>query len=619
MGGIFSRSYRRIQKSITEDRCVILDGGVASELDRIGLQDHAISDHSLWGTWALYHEPYKVLDVHRRFVKVGCDVISTNTWGILEGSEIDGRVWTADEGISHWMDVARRGIELARQANRELGRQDECAVAFSVNGDIDSSQRLERLQLLARVFADEPPDLVLMETMSIVRDELTLPAVEMMIQTGIPVWLSFRRCRQGLCGVHGQHWGGPEGDYFGRLVGRFQRMGIGALLINCLPIEHVPGMISWLRDFTDLPLGVYPNLGRYLDPGWKFDTSVGPRRFAMLAEAWREEGAKIVGGCCGVTPDHIAEARKALACTEAGRKRVQPHSFATAGIRHNDAVVPHPWVDESNRTLFPLPFPEIVCDPGVFAPTQGSFLIWKHLFRTRAGRGQRCLDVGCGTGILSVQLALNGAEQVVAIDVQKEAVGNTMTNAFRNGVADRISGRVLDLYTYIPEEKYDLVIGSLYQMPVDPMKQTAGHRPADFWGRNLFDHLLTLLPEMLADGGVAYLMQISALSQVRTSELISAAGLEAKLLDFSFFHFSPTFEENTDQIRRVAELSDAFHLNFGRDNVMVMYLLEISPGGSNQCSVPEISCLNSTAESPVSQGVSDLRKVGERGERSETG
>lgn len=575
MGGISSKAYCRIQQSFVEDRCVILDGGVATELDRMGLQDHAISDHSLWGTWALYHEPYKVLDVHRRFVEVGCDVVSTNTWGILEGSGIDEGGPARDAGISHWMDVARRGISLARQANQELGREDECAVAFSVNGDIDTAQRLERLQLLARVFADDPPDLVLMETMSILRDDLTLPAIELMIQTGIPVWLSFRRCRKGLCGVHGQHWGGPEGDYFGRLASRFQRMGIGALLINCLPVEHVPGMISWLRDFTDLPLGVYPNLGRYLDPGWKPDESVGPGRFAALASTWRDEGAQIVGGCCGVTPDHIDEARKALACTRPGRMRVQPETSRAPGIRKDDAVVPVPWADEDGRTLFPLPFPEIVCDPGVFAPTQGSFLVWKHLFRTGAGRGKRCLDVGCGTGILSVQLALNGAEQVLAIDIQKEAIGNTMTNAFRNGVADRISGRIVDLYTYIPEERYDVVIGSLYQMPVDPIYQTSGHRPADFWGRNLLDHLVALLPEILADDGIAYLMQISALSQIRTSELVSAAGLEAKVIDFSFFHFGPLFDENQDQIKRVSELSDAFYLSFGRENVMVMYLMEL--------------------------------------------
>ena len=42
------------------------------------------------------------------------------------------------------------------------------------------------------------------------------------------------------------------------------------------------------------------------------------------------------------------------------------------------------------------------------------------------------------------------------------------------------------------------------------------------------------------------------------------------------FHFSPVFYENIDQIRRVEELSDAYHLTFGDEDVMVMYLLEIT-------------------------------------------
>ena len=145
-----------------------------------------------------------------------------------------------------------------------------------------------------------------------------------MLQTRIPVWLSFRRCRHGLCGVHGQHWGGPEGDYFGSVARRFEDMDIGALLINCLPVKHVDGMVSWLRDFTDLPLGVYPNLGRYLDPGWKFDEAVEPEDYASMAKSWREEGAQIVGGCCGVTPEHIGAVKR---CWQAPRWGVGAWSF----------------------------------------------------------------------------------------------------------------------------------------------------------------------------------------------------------------------------------------------------------------------------------------------------
>ena len=207
------------------------------------------------------------------------------------------------------MDVGRRGLRLARQAVHELGRDGDCAVAFSLNGDVDSDEAAETIRLLARLFADEaePPDLVLLETLSLLTPTLDA-AIEGLLATGLPVWLSFRRCRHGLCGIYGQHWGGPEGDAFGRAARRFEEMGVAALLINCIPPDHVAGMVSYLRDFTDLPLGVYPNLGYYSDRGWRFTPGVGGEEYAEMALRWRAEGAQIVGGCCGVRPEHIAAA-----------------------------------------------------------------------------------------------------------------------------------------------------------------------------------------------------------------------------------------------------------------------------------------------------------------------
>ncbi len=187
-----------------------------------------------------------------------------------------------------------------------------CAVAFSVSEEAESLARDGQTALLERIFADEPPDLLLLETLSLVREPDTFTLVESLLELGLPVWLSFRRCRHGVCGVYGQHWGPPEGDLFGRAARRFEEMGIGALLINCLPVDHVPGMVSWLRDFTDLPLGVYPNLGHLTRGLWRFDERIDPSAYADLALEWRDEGAQIIGGCCGVTPAHIAAAAAAL-------------------------------------------------------------------------------------------------------------------------------------------------------------------------------------------------------------------------------------------------------------------------------------------------------------------
>jgi hypothetical protein len=444
-------------------------------------------------------------------------------------------------------------------------------VAFEISEEANSPSRRETLRLLARVFQDEPPDLILLETLTLIREPETFDTLQLLLETGLPVWLSFRRCRHGVCGVYGEHWGPPEGDLFGRAARRFEELGAGALLINCLPVDHVPGMLSWLRDFTDLPLGVYPNLGYLGGSSWRFDPRIGPADYADLATGWREEGAQIVGGCCGVTPEHIAAVAGALEGTSAGSKRVAPHPHAEG----DRVAAPAPWTDGRGRVLFPLPFPELTVDQGVFVPTQGSYLLWRHLFETGAGAGEACLDVGCGCGILAVQLALNEARAVHAIDIDRNAVANTLANAFRNGVAERVTGVDVDLYQWEPDERYDLVVASLYQMPVDPFGEASGHRPLDYWGRSLLDHFLRLLPGLLAEDGRALVMQLSIVGQQETARRLAASGLEARVVDFGFFSFGPLFEANKAQIERVEELSDAYHLRVADEDVMVAYLLEI--------------------------------------------
>ena len=201
------------------------------------------------------------------------------------------------------------------------------------------------------------------------------------------------------------------------------------------------------------------------------------------------------------------------------------------------AATPRPpaWTDGRERRLYPLPFPDIAVDPGVHPPGEASFMVWRHLFREGVGAHQRCLDVGCGTGILGVQLALNGASHVRAIDVDKRAVANTLTNAFRNGVDDRLTATVVDLFPWIPEERYEVVVASLHQQPADPAGAVSTHRAVDYWGRQLVDQLISKLADALAPEGVAYVMQLSLLSQQRTAELLDAAGFRAEVVDWSMF------------------------------------------------------------------------------------
>ena len=569
--------YAGITRLLAMDRCVILDGANGTELIKVGGERPETAEH-LWGLTAIIESPEQVKSMHRRYVDAGCDVISTNTWGLPTALRDGGeRLWES-LGAIHWMDVARDAVGLARTAAVEAGRGEQVAVAFSINGDVDTPDGRETIRLLARAFEEHPPDLILLETLSLVRSS-TYATVESLLATGLPVWLSFRRCRNGVCGVYGEHWGGPEGDAFGRAARRFEEMGVGALSINCVPPDHVTGMLSWLRDFTDLPLGVYPNLGYLSAAGWRDEAAIDGARYADLALSWREEGAQIIGGCCGVGPEHLAAARAALRETKPGHRRPSALPAESLEPASADGVSPPHWTDARGRDLFPLNVPELTVEPGVFVPTQGSYLIWKYVYREALGAHQRCLDVGCGTGLLTVQLARNGAAHVHAIDIDEAAVKNTLTNAFRNGVADRVSAARQDLFPWVPEERYDLIVASLYQMPVDPFEQVTTHRPLDYWGRNLLDHLIRLLPEALAEDGTAYIMQLSIIGERRTAQLLDRVGFESRVVDFGFFEFNSVFDEKREQITRVEEHSDAYHLELGNSDTMVAYLIEVTRKG----------------------------------------
>jgi len=80
----------------------------------------------------------------------------------------------------------------------------------------------------------------------------------------------------------------------------------------------------------------------------------------------------------------------------------------------------------------------------------------------------------------------------------------------------------------------------------------------------------------MARGGVAYVMQLSIISQQQTELNLERHGLKARIVDFTFFPFSPIFEQNKGQILRVEELSDAYHLLIGSDDILVAYALEIT-------------------------------------------
>jgi S-methylmethionine-dependent homocysteine/selenocysteine methylase len=303
-----SPAYGRLESIWHRGGVVVLDGGVGSELQRVGFPpDRNVGE--LWGTVALLEAPELAKEVHRRYVRARADVITTHTWRIdgLPAAESAGLVSGSEGG---WRNTARLAVEIAREAAAELGRP-ETAVAFSVWPEpLEPAFTPE----LAEAIVEAGPDLILAETVETIPPNLRFPVFELLLETGLPLWVAFRWTVNGPPDLRPQ--GIPpyaarlqdaDGGLLVRAAAALEELGVSAVLLNCVPRTMVAGMLPLLRSSTTLPLGIYPNVGTYRDPGWSFDDDVTPADYAAEAARWRDiEGAQIVGGCCGTTPEHIA-------------------------------------------------------------------------------------------------------------------------------------------------------------------------------------------------------------------------------------------------------------------------------------------------------------------------
>lgn len=313
--------YARIAERLARGGTVLLDGGIGSELQEVGYPppERRGSSHG-WGTLALYEAPDLVKEVHRRYADAGAEVLFTDTWLIHQCPEAEAAgLVAAPPGT--WREKANLGVRLAREAIAEGGRAGECAVAFTMRTiavpPADGPGRstpidLERVREIAETIKREPPDLILVETMRDIAADLSFPDYEILLETGIPVWVAYRRTVGSQCDVDGTLFG-ADGDHFGRAAAKVEAMGIGAVLVNCLPPPRIRGVAPWLRGFTRLPLGAYANIGQWRDRQWWWEGAPGPAEYAEAALGWIDEGMQIVGGCCGVRPAHIAALKAALA------------------------------------------------------------------------------------------------------------------------------------------------------------------------------------------------------------------------------------------------------------------------------------------------------------------
>ena len=283
---------------------MILDGGTGRELARIG----APFAQPEWSALALIEAPDFVRRVHQAYVDAGADVITTNSYAVVPFH------------IGHDRFVARGG-ELAGLAGR-LARAvaDAAPRPVLVAGSLPpvcGSYRPDLVDLeaarpvLAVLIGALAPfiDHWQAETLSSL-SEARLVA-ELVAPTGKPLWLSFTledeapldepRLRSGETVTAATELAGA--------------LGAQAMLFNCSQPEVMAGAVQAARAVAGntLRIGVYANAF----PPMAADTEANsgldeiradltPDGYARFAETWEAQGATIIGGCCGIGPEHIA-------------------------------------------------------------------------------------------------------------------------------------------------------------------------------------------------------------------------------------------------------------------------------------------------------------------------
>lgn len=96
--------------------------------------------------------------------------------------------------------------------------------------------------------------------------------------------------------------------------------------------------------------------------------------------------------------------------------------------------------------------------PDVFSPHLVLDSAWyaRHLPNQK---GKRVLEVGSGTGLIAITAALQGAKQVLAVDINPHAVDNTRENALKHGVQEIVSTRKSDVFKAVPKSaKFDTIV-----------------------------------------------------------------------------------------------------------------------------------------------------------------
>jgi S-methylmethionine-dependent homocysteine/selenocysteine methylase len=292
---------------------VILDGGMGRELQRSG----APFRQPEWSALALSEAPEAVVGVHSAFIAAGAEVITSNSYAVVPFHIGEERF--AREG----RQLARVAGQLARHAADAAAQPVRVAGSLpplfgSYRPDLFEPERVTEVVTPLVEGLAPSVDLWLAETQSSIAEVRAIHAH--LPADGKPFWVSFTLQDEDVDATPRLRSGEPVAEAIAAVV----ELGVAAVLFNCSQPEVIGGAVEVARAVieqhaADIAIGAYANA---FPPQPKEATAndgldalredLDPPGYLAWARDWQQRGASLVGGCCGIGPEHIAELKRHL-------------------------------------------------------------------------------------------------------------------------------------------------------------------------------------------------------------------------------------------------------------------------------------------------------------------
>lgn len=270
---------------------VLLDGAMGTLIQKSGVKYDSVPE-----TLNITH-PELIESFHKAYAEAGSDIVYANTFG-ANGYKLKESGYSVDEIIKSGVDNAKKAVQgtdcLVALDIGPIGQLLEPAGSLS----FDSAYEYFKEQIVA----GQGADVIVFETMTDLYElKAAVLAAKENSDKPIIATMTFERNGRTFTGV-------SPASMAVTLTG----LGVDALGVNCsLGPDELEGVVSEISKYTDLPLVIKANAG-LPDPNSN-EYDILPDKFAACVADLLKYGVKIIGGCCGTTPEYIAEIRKMLA------------------------------------------------------------------------------------------------------------------------------------------------------------------------------------------------------------------------------------------------------------------------------------------------------------------